>query len=359
MCNDRGMAKPTKTSSGKYRVIVDFQGRRKSATFPTLKAARTGQARMLVELGSQPVALTATVGDILAEHLAEASTRLSANYVYAARNVVSRVPASMNDLPAESVTAFQLESAYRAMVADGWGVHSIYRLHAFLGAAFKRAVRYKLVTANPMASVEPPPRPPAEIHPPTAEQVRALIAAARTPLCALAYSLAAATGARRGELVGLRWGDIDFDAGRISIVRSLAYTPGVGIHERPTKTGAKGRRVLTVDGDTMGLLATRRDAYPSGEWVLSPLGGIDPWSPLALSRAFERDLAAAGEAGFTFHSLRHFSATRLLSAGVDPWIVSRRLGHTTPSTTLSTYAHWIPGTDAGAAEAIARVMRGD
>ena len=67
--DDCFMAKPTRTPAGNYRVIVDFGGQRKSATFPTLKAARTGQARMLVELGSKPMALTATIEAIVADHI--------------------------------------------------------------------------------------------------------------------------------------------------------------------------------------------------------------------------------------------------------------------------------------------------
>jgi integrase len=111
----------------------------------------------------------------------------------------------------------------------------------------------------------------------------------------------------------------------------------------------------------MGLLAARRVAYPSGEWILSPTHGLDPWKPDALSQAFVRDCKAAGLSGFTFNGLRHFHATQLLSDGATPWTVSRRLGHTNPSTTIENYAKWIPGSDGdkAAAEAIARVMRDD
>jgi integrase len=361
VCNDRGMAKPTKTPAGNYRVIVDFGGRRKSATFPTLKAARAGQARMLVELGSKPTALTATVETIVADYIDTAGSRLSPNYTYNAHRAIGIMPASFASMPADAVTVFQVEAMYRALLADGRGSHVVHRLHGVLVSAFKRAARYQLVTVNPMPSVESPPVERAVIVPPTPAQVRAVIGAAGSPLCALAYSLAAATGARRGELVGLQWGDIDFNLGRISIVRSLAHTPGVGLHERPTKTGVSGHRQVTIDPATMGLLAARRVAYPSGEWILSPTHGLDPWKPDALSQAFVRDCKAAGLSGFTFNGLRHFHATQLLSDGATPWTVSRRLGHTNPTTTVTNYAKWIPGSDGdkAAAEAIARVMRDD
>ena len=190
--------------------------------------------------------------------------------------------------------------------------------------------------------------------------MRALIDGASSPLCALTYSLAASTGARRGELVGLRWGDIDFEAGRISIVRSLAKAPGGPIHETPTKTGVKGQRVISADAETMRLLAAHRlNALDEG-WILSPTGGIDPWRPGGVTRAFYRDMKRAGmENAFRFHDLRHFHATQLLAGGIAPFVVSKRLGHRRIDTTIGTYAHWIPGTDQAAAEIIARVMRGN
>jgi integrase len=351
------MAKIVKSPSGKYRAVVDFGGRRRSATFATLKEARAGQSRMLIEMGSEPIALTATIGDLLGDYLA-ASGGLSANHLYNARNVVGRLPDSVTELRADAVSALKIEAIYRSLLADGWGVHSVHRIHGIFSSSFKRAARYRIIATNAMATVEAPDRPRTEMQPPTVTQVRGLIAACTSDLHALTYSMAAATGARRGELVGLRWGDIDFTTGRISIVRSLAQTPGTAVHETPTKTGTKGQRVIQADPDTMALIANRRAAHPSGEWVLSPTG-IGPWRPAAISRIFPADMKVAGLTGFRFHDLRHFHATQLLTAGVAPWIVARRLGHTNPATTMRVYSHWIPGTDAGAAEAIARVMRGD
>jgi integrase len=354
------MAKPTKTPAGTYRVITDFGGRRRSATFPTLKAARAGQARMLVEMGSQPVAMTATIGDLLSDYIEGSKDRLSASFLYNARNIERRLPVAVLDLTAETVAALKIEAVYRSLLADGWGPHSVSRLHGILGSAFKRAARYGLITVNPMQTVEPPVAPRATVHPPTTEQVRALIASASSPLCALTYSLAASTGARRGELVGLRWGDIDFEAGRISIVRSLAKAPGRPIYETPTKTGTSGQRVISADAETMRMLAAHRPHASAAGWVLSPTDGIDPWRPGGVTRAFYRDMRRAGmEGAFRFHDLRHYHATQLLAGHVPPFVVAKRLGHRRIDTTIGTYAHWVPGTDREAADIIARVMRGD
>jgi integrase len=213
-----------------------------------------------------------------------------------------------------------------------------------------------------MSSVRPPAIPDSDVRPPSPAHAAAVIGAATRTVERLALHLAASTGARRGELVALQWADLDGDS--LAIRRSLAYTKASGVHERPTKTGRRGQRVVTVDAMTVRMLSTWRAeqaerALANGitpVWVLSDDAGLSPWRPDRLTHVHGRAAEAAGVTGHRLHDLRHFHATQLLAAGVAPWIVAHRLGHANVNTTLRLYAHWIPGTDQAAADIIGSVL---
>jgi integrase len=177
--------------------------------------------------------------------------------------------------------------------------------------------------------------------------------------------LAAATGARRGELVALRWTDVNVAGGVVTIARGAVQGKD-GLVIKDTKT--HGTRRIALDRTTVAALKAHRQAadeiagacetvLPADAYVFSndPTGRTS-WRPWLVTQAFARLAARAGMPEVRLHDLRHFVATRLLSSGVDVRTVAGRLGHKNPNVTLSVYAHFLPEADREAADVLGRIL---
>jgi integrase len=172
--------------------------------------------------------------------------------------------------------------------------------------------------------------------------------------------LAAMTGKRRGEVLGLRWSDIDFDASTLSIRRSVSCT-GYQVHTTPTKTRTS-RRAIDLDPRTVAVLRDwrhhqldeLRSVAADGTVFTRPDG--QPVHPHALSQTVDRLQRAAGVPTIRLHDLRHTHATLMLKHGVPLKVVSERLGHSTPAFTMAVYQHVLPGMQRDAASTFARLI---
>lgn len=157
---------------------------------------------------------------------------------------------------------------------------------------------------------------------------------------------------QQSEILGLRWGQVDFDAGRLSVCRSVVSI-GYEVHESPGKTRSS-RRTVDLDPNTIEMLV-RWQHYQQNE-----TGGHDQEGPVftkpdgtvmhphSLSQAFERAVAKTTLPRISLHDLRHTHASLLLKAGVPLKVVSERLGHSSPAFTMATYQHILPGMQAEA-----------
>jgi len=177
------------------------------------------------------------------------------------------------------------------------------------------------------------------------------------------WHLAAMTGMRRGELLGLRWADIDCEAKRVAVrqaVISVAYEVSV------TTPKSFNARVIDLDPHTVEMLRQHRlaqdaeriaggDAYTNNDRVFRKADGT-AIHPDVMRTMFDRRVKRSGVKRIRFHDLRHTHATIGLRAGVPVKVMSERLGHATPAFTLQQYAHVIPGMQAEAAQAIADLI---
>jgi integrase len=166
------------------------------------------------------------------------------------------------------------------------------------------------------------------------------------------WRLALATGMRRGELLGLRWEDVDLEVPQVRVAMSLSVANG---HPqlKTTKTGRA--RVLHLDGRTAEAL--RRLPHDASGFVFTrPDGG--PWHPQRITDRWRRQWPVLDLPRLRLHDLRHCHATLLLDQGVPIKVVSERLGHTTIAMTMDLYAHVLPAQDRNAAAAIARALDG-
>ena len=169
------------------------------------------------------------------------------------------------------------------------------------------------------------------------------------------YYVELATGLRRGELLGLKWEDIDFEHGNLRVKRQIARINGEVV-EAPLKT-KNAYRTLPLADDTIQVLNQQKKKTGSSPWVFpSPTGG--PISPDSVLHMLHRVLDRAGLPEIRFHDLRHTFATLALQNGVDVKTVSGMLGHFSAGFTLDTYAHVTTAAQKTAAETMGEVLAG-
>ena len=176
----------------------------------------------------------------------------------------------------------------------------------------------------------------------------------------LLFRLAAVTGMRRGEVLGLRWGDIDLDRAVLTVRRQVASTDyRVRLDEPKTE---RGRRRIDLDPTTVAALAAaRRDQIDRGAPATRDDGVFlrqdgSPWHPETVSRTFGRLVIRAALPRIRFHDLRHTHVAHLISANIDALTISRRLGHASVAFTLDRYGHLFDQAGAGAADAVMRLL---
>ncbi|MCL6508601.1 MAG: site-specific integrase [Bryobacteraceae bacterium] len=252
----------------------------------------------------------------------------------------------------KDLTTFMLDDLY-VKLAETLSAKTVREVHNVIHVALKRAVKTKLIPFNPADGCDLPRLDQKEAVALNPDQLAAYQAAAAGTWVDLLIRLAAAIGARRGELLASRWSDLDWDTNRLRIERSLYQVKGeIGI--KPTKT--RQVRVVSVPPSLMEYLKLHREAQEKDRALFGPdyrtdldLIFADPAGnyllPSSISRAAVRLAKKAGLSGVGLHSLRHTHASTLIRAGVPIPNVSKRLGHRDTYTTAKIYAHAIPDTD--------------
>jgi integrase len=254
---------------------------------------------------------------------------------------------------------------------DGTGgvsTRTIGHVHKLLKRALRDAVRHGLVLKNVAAEVRAPKIVPQEMKILSPEQVSALPAmlAGRTIAAPALTSLF--TGARRGEVLALRWPDVDLDRKEITVRAALEQTVEYGTRVKEPKTKS-GKRSIGLPDIVVEILREHRRQQleqrlalglgkaPADALVFPAPGSERLWSPDVFSGLW-KDVETELELGISFHSLRHTHASQLIAGGVPITEIAHRLGHQSPTTTLSIYAHLFRKDDSKAAAVINAAMGG-
>jgi integrase len=270
----------------------------------------------------------------------------------------------------QNLNAAQINAHYARLLKEG-RVHgsgglspnTVHHVHAVLHRALHDAVRWGYLQSN-VAQAADPPRTSAqhtELAVWSGEQLHAFLDCVAQQRLYPLWRFLTMTGCRRGEALGLTWRDLDIENGRVAIVRALVPIDGKLVETEP-KT-KRGRRLIALDAETVAMLrqqAARQLAEQQAlgdEWidsgrVFTAANGAQ-LHPERISALFRRLVAAAALPQIPLHGLRHTYASLALAKGVNPAIVSRRLGHATVAFTLDIYSHVLPQVDAEAAEVIA------
>ena len=345
---------------------------RRRRKFKSVKGTRKDAERALTEAmhqrdsGTDLQPTKVTVAEYLERWLRDYATpNVAPSTLLRYQQLVARVSARIGQVILADLRPAHIQSLYAELLKDGLAARTVHHHHRVLREALHHAVRWQLLARNPADAATPPRPQRKEMKTLTATEVSQILAACSVDGQRRLVYFAIATGLRLGEILGLKWHDVDLASGQSTILRSFQYLGKAGTHFRPPKTG-KGRRAVALSADTIAVLQAQKAAQNSrrGElgslWVdmdlvfPGPTGA--PARPYAVSSAFVRVAKGAGFAGLRFHDLRHTAATLMLKAGVHPKIVSERLGHSTISITLDTYSHVLPDMQADAAAALDRVL---
>lgn len=351
-----------------YTLVVDFgtdpaTGKRKRRTHnvkvPDEDAAYAALYRWMAELADgtyvEPTKMTLTAW--LYQWLAQADLAPKTRHGYAGlieRHIIPHIGA----LKLSDVRPIHLQNLYGKLLSSdrkdgkdgGLSANTVAQIHAILHRAFQVAFKLQLVKMNPASVVDKPrPRRPEVVILSREQRDLLLKEAAKTPFY-LPVLLAVRLGLRRGEALALRWSDIDFGKGLVTVRAALGYTPEDGVYEGEPKRGS--RRRLPLPKDVAEALAKHRHEQKKRRLAAGPAwhdldlvcdaGDGRPWFPDSISTWCPRFTESIGLPRLRFHDLRHNYAADMIEQGLHPKVIQMRMGHSSIVVTMDIYGHLMP-----------------
>jgi integrase len=295
-------------------------------------------------------------------------TTFSSYKTHVERHIIPRI----GSLQLQQITGVQINLLYARLLSEPdphghlLSPATVRRVHATLHRALKDAVRWSRLSRNPVDSADPPRAAgfDREMKVWTATDLRTFLTSERDSDLYPLWLTLATTGMRRGEALGLSWEDLDMEAGRLSVTKTLIMNGYATMLSTP-KT-KKGRRLIVLDQATVSALRKLR-----ARQMKNSLGKGIPWQqsqpvfvtedghpyhPERVSKLFAQAAKRDGLPRIRLHDLRHTYATLALSAGVHPKIISERLGHANIAITLDCYSHCLPTLSEEAAARVAALV---
>jgi integrase len=350
-------------------------GRRRQRTkggFVTRKEAEQALAEVIRDLGRGTYVGRdpQTVAEWVDRWLPSMASKIRSSTLRDYEQGLGRVTARLGHVRLQDLRPLDIEELYASLLADGHryggglSPKSVRNVHIALRRSLADAERFGLVQRNVAALVKAPSPQRRELATWTADEVRTFLDSVAGTRLAAAYRLLATTGMRRGEVLGLRWSNVDLDAARLQVNQSLTVVKQELVWA-PPKT-ARSRRSLSLDDATVAAVRQHRrrqnearlaldDSWADNDLVFCDEAGRE-LHPDRFSRAFTSAAKRAGVRVIRLHDLRHTWATLALQAGIHPKVVSERLGHATTGITLDVYSHVQPELDAHAASAVAELF---
>lgn len=340
-------------------------GQKSRTTDKGITAARRLRGKLMneVEEGKHG-GKNATFGKLLDEWLLRSRKRKSPTTLAGYRKKLVPIKAALGSIKLAKLTADPIDRWYEELLDQGTSASLILHYHRIIVAALNSGFKWDWLDRDFTKKITPPFVPRSAISPPSGDQMWALIMRAERSRGSKEYApfllLAALTGMRRGEICGLRWSDVDWEGATLTVERS-AWQDGTEWGVKDTKTHQ--RRLVDLKGGSMAALTARfarcTDEAAGSEvklveqaYIFSPdVDGKKPLMPDTATQAFKRlclgmekdaleaDPPRVEEWPWHLHDCRHYAATELFGAGVNPKTVAARLGHADASVTLRVYTH--------------------
>ncbi len=305
--------------------------------------------------------------DVWFENCAKIKVRPSSHQTYRGY-IDNHIKPNIGDVPLNKLSSLHLQKLYKKLLTGGrverieskgqlkgLSAKTVRNINQVISSAMDFARDQKLISSNPTDGCALPKLEHKEMKTLPVEQLTSFLREAKENGVFELYYIELATGLRRGELLGLKWEDIDLTQGSLRVQRQVARINGE-IIEAPLKT-KNTYRTLPLSADAVGVLQEQRKKSGSSPYVFpSPTGG--PISPDSVLHMLHRVLKRAGLAQVRFHDLRHTFETLALQNGVDIKTVSGMLGHYSAGFTLDTYTHVTTSAKKEAANTMGSILSG-
>lgn len=340
--------------NGYFSASVTVDGKRIQKTFKTLKQAKTWRKEILrqIDEGLSFQGATYSLGAYLQDWLeGKRLTIKSHTYEQYHQVVKTHINPLLGNVKLKDIKTFQIEHFYLEKRKSGTSENTVYLIHRVLRGALRHAYLMGLITRNPISPIKSPKPPKKEMKTYDDYQARNLLQAAEeTDLEALLF-VELATGLRIGEIIGLKWSDLDMEKGTLRVCRQVQRVKGVGLVFSEPKS-EKSRRMLILGPEAIKKIRKHAERqyqqklFAGDRWeendLIFPNSIGKPKEHNRLLKDFKAIAKKAGLPTIRFHDLRHSAATLMLQQEINPKIVQEILGHSDINLTLNTYSHVMP-----------------
>ena len=283
------------------------------------------------------------------ENVHKNNIRISTYVKY--KKLIRYIIAELGEIWLQKLTPEQVQRFYTKKLKDGLSSKTVHEIHGVLHLALKHAVRWNYVSRNVCDLLDAPRVVSRKGTPLTLEQAKKLLEGIEGHRLEEVIMMAIITGMRKGEIIALRWADVDFERRLLRVLYTVDYIPGYGYVENEPKTQA-GKRTIDLPEFFIDMLKAHRvkqeerrikvgEAWEGRDLVFPDLTG-GYLNPIHVLRMFKKILERAELPHMHFHDLRHSAATILISMGINPKVIQELLGHSDISITLGIYGHLFP-----------------
>lgn len=350
----QGEGSINKRKNGLWAAQITVQSRRISKYFKSQSECREWLRKMRTQIdnGLTFSGAQISVSVFLNEWLVLSETSVRPKTIDQYRKIVRlHINPDLGLIKMKDLNPRQIQALYSKKLEGGLSPRTVVLIHAVLRRALSHALRLGMIGSNPALAVIRPKFKRKEMKTLSDSQVRILLSFAEGGRFEVLFWLAVTTGLRQGELLGLKWSDVDWTGRRLGIQRQLQRLRGGLVFSEPKS--AAGRRVIALGVTTVEKLRKHQDIQfvesqmVGSSWkendMIFPSSTGTPMDPSNLYHNFKRLLIKAELPDVRFHDLRHTAATLMLQQGIHPKVVQERLGHSDISLTLNTYSHVLPG----------------
>ena len=358
-----------KRAKGSYTIVLSLgkdESGKKRQHWETVKGNKVNAEKRLVELQQQLFQGTyvkpspSTTGEFLEHWLSIYKPNLSPRSYERYRDIIRRhIIPCIGKVPLTQLKPEHLQKHYASIQDNGLSACTVRYHHAVIHVALKSALKWGIITHNPSDAVELPKTRTIEMKTWGEQDINTFLDSAKESTYYPLFYTALFTGMRRSELLGLKWGDIDFVMSQIYVSKGLhQLKTGEYIFTEPKSS--KSRRTISMSPSTYLVLKEHYEKQSIERLIIGSKQSDDDlvfctpdWKPLrpnSITRAWKTIAVKCGLPEIRLHDTRHTHASIMLKQGIHPKIVQERLGHSSIEITLDTYSHVVPGLQEAAAK---------